>query len=141
MRNKMTEQEKRGRAIAIVIAVGLAFLNLLGVFGQRAMHSPQFNWLLLVPVGWSLFLAWSLSRGQNWARWFLVLSLVINGLIILPSFASAHSLLSIMILSTIILFCFGTAVILWRSRSVEAYCTRLTPHEQELFSTKDQDGV
>ena len=83
----MTEIEKRGRLIAIGIAYTLAATNLFGVAITAAVRGVQYSGFLMAQTGISLFIAWCLFRGQNWARWYLVFTLPLGSIWLVASTA------------------------------------------------------
>ena len=141
----MTPEETRGRRITTVIALVVGIPPLLMLFGllfagRSASSLPWFQ--IILPVALSVLL----YQGYRWARAYIIIFSLCAGslLLLLGSLGAGSLVMAIAYLVVSIPFAaiyVTAAIILCRSKAVEAYFDRQT-HTRDAFpSLKDQDGV
>src|SRR5262245_39170977 len=140
----MTAEEIRGRRITIMIAlvVGvppLIMLLILLALGKPGSQIPWFQ--ILLPMVLSILL----FKGYRWARAYIIFSLCAGALLLLVQPLLAGSLV-LAIATAIFSLPFAaiyvtSAVVLYRSKAVEAYFEKQTHDRDSLPSLKDQDDA
>jgi|SRR5215813_2606668 len=140
----MTPEEIRGRRITIVIALVVGIPPILVVLGLMAAGKPASSipWFQIVlPVVLSVLLC----LGYRWARAFTIFSLLAGSLLLLLSALAAGSpVLAVVTLLVSIPFAAANvtaAIILWRSKAVEAFFDRRTSARDTLPSLRDEGDV
>jgi hypothetical protein len=73
-----TEIASRGRSLVTTVAVGLAILKTLLVYGM-AWHGEFEGHYILVMLGliWVYFVCYRLAQGRAWARWLVAISVAL----------------------------------------------------------------
>jgi hypothetical protein len=140
----MTPEELRGRRTTMVIALVVGVPPLLTLVVLLLLRQPgsDIPWVQsLIPVALSVLLL----KGYRWARAYIIFSLFAASLLLLLGALFAGSLV-LAIATAIVTLPFAVAyvicaIILWRSKAVEAYFDRQTYARDALPSLKDQDGV
>lgn len=141
MKDEMSQEERRGKKIALAIAIivsVLAALDFLALFLTATSGSGAGSWFGLVL---RLAMAWLIYRGYGWARSYLAFLLVVNALIAavgLPlQLGDLGSVVALPVAA--IYFAFSWAV--WRSKALEAYCAHQYRKRNPSMSMSNHLGV
>jgi hypothetical protein len=136
----MTSEESRGRKITLGIALFLAVPSLLILIvllltGTPASRIPWFQVVLPVVMAFFLF------KGYTWARAFIAFSSCAGALLlVLGPLLAGKQLLAVFSLPFAATYV-AAAVILWKSKAVEAYFDRQTHSRNAPPSLIDHNDV
>jgi hypothetical protein len=136
----MTSEQRRGRTISLVIAVGLVAINVL-LFLLAALVQPEtgaFQWFRL---GLVLALAWCVFKGYGWARAYVAFSMLVCSLLWLVGPILAGQPIELVIGVPLSAIFITGAVVLWRSKSVAAYFDHQTQRRDAPLSMKGVDEL
>jgi len=136
----MTSEESHGRKITLGIALFLAvppllILIVLLLTGAAASRIPWFQLVLPVVMAFLLF------KGYTWARAYIAFSSCAGALLLMLGPLLRGSLLFALLSLPFAAAYVAAAVILWKSKAVEAYFDRQTHSRDALLSLSDHDGV
>jgi hypothetical protein len=136
----MTSEESRGRKITSGIALFLAIPSLLILIvllltGTAAARIPWLQVVLPVVMAFLLF------KGYSWARAYIAFSSCAGALLLMLGPLLTGKLLLALFSFPFAAAYVAAAVILWKSKAVEAYFDRQTHSRDALLSLSDHDGV
>lgn len=119
----MSEAERKGRTIILIVAgglIGTALLNLLGALAMTSRDAMGMAWVRLAICLVVSFLMW---RGYSWARSYVAFALFVGAVLAaLGSLAMLAGMFFLGLLNLTIAFFYAWGgYMLWKSPDVDAY--------------------
>ncbi len=136
----MTPEEQRGRVIAVSIGAALVVISVLSFFLVLLVrrHVGPFQ---LFQLGASVVLAWLMFKGYGWARAYVAFSLLLGGVFLLLLPILARRPLGLIIALPISAAYVAAGLVLWKSKSVEAFFDRQAEIRNAPPSIRGSGGV
>jgi hypothetical protein len=127
MTRPLSEQEEQGQALARWIAVLVVLLHTGGTAFQLLTGTPVVNPIWIVQTVASLAFAWGIWKGYDWARFWIGLGLLFGAVGLFGRALQPPFMLARFVVYPLLAIPYATAAfVLFKSRSVEAYCYRNT---------------
>ncbi|HKQ97600.1 MAG TPA: hypothetical protein VJV75_06990 [Candidatus Polarisedimenticolia bacterium] len=133
----LSPQERRGRAIIVTIALAILGPQLLLV-GMVLFKGYVPGTAVLLRLGLSAVISWSLFKGYDWARRWVPVVFVIDALITIVFIVTMRAWQVGLAYLPFGVLSIAGAILIWRSESVDVFLKRQSAGRRALLSLRSE---